>query len=405
MSKRILHISTRLILGGSQENTVLSCEGQVKRGHEVHLAYGPIFGPEGSLLERVNSFSATETDNPVSHPCPINTHILPDMIRELNPYRDYRANKQCRKLIRDLKPDIVHTHSSKAGILGRAAAWAEGGKHGQLGVVHTIHGLPYHPYQSKWLNKLYILSERWAAKRCHKIVTVCDAMTRQSRAAGVGVDNQYVTVYSGMEIERFVEPGITRDEIRNKLGIKLGDFVIGTISRLAELKGHDDLLDSLSETMKSHPEWKLLWIGDGWWRERLLGKANKMGLRNQIITTGLVPPEDVPGYIPAMDILVHPSYREGLPRTVPQALLGRVPVISYELDGAPEVCIHEKTGLLVKPGDHDGLREAVHWMYEHINERQKMALAGQELCIKRFSAHTMVNRLDEVYDEVLNSLK
>src|SRR5262245_13529412 len=113
---RILHISTRLILGGSQENTVLSCEGQARLGHDVHLAFGPIYGPEGSLLERVQTFRTSDGRG-------ITTHVVPDMIRAIHPLRDWRAIGQLKQLIAELKPDIVHTHSSKAGIIGRAAAW------------------------------------------------------------------------------------------------------------------------------------------------------------------------------------------------------------------------------------------------------------------------------------------
>src|SRR5262249_54855575 len=122
------------------------------------------------------------------------------------------------------------------------------------------------------------------------------------------------------------------------LGFENGDFVIGTVARLTEHKGHDDLLDALGEDLKANPRWKLLWVGDGWWRERLLARARAMGLGvqelestsrseplttspAQVIVTGLVPSDRVPAMIRAMDLLVHPSYREGLPRTVPQALL------------------------------------------------------------------------------------
>ncbi|MEX0741352.1 MAG: glycosyltransferase, partial [Phycisphaeraceae bacterium] len=120
---KILHLITRLILGGAQENTLLSCEGQAAAGHEVTLAFGPIYGPEGSLLERAQGGGYELAE-------------LSAMIRAVRPWTDVRCYYQVRKLIRELKPDVVHTHSSKAGIIGRAAAWAEG----VPAVVHTIHG-------------------------------------------------------------------------------------------------------------------------------------------------------------------------------------------------------------------------------------------------------------------------
>src|SRR5690606_9389848 len=121
--------------------------------------------------------------------------------------------------------------------------------------------------------------------------------------------------------------------MRDELGLARGDFVIGTVARLAELKGHDDLLDALSPAMRQRPAWKLLWVGDGWWRERLMARVKQLGLEGRVIATGLVPPEQVPRYLAAMDVLAHPSYREGLPRTAPQALLAGVPVVVYDVDG------------------------------------------------------------------------
>jgi glycosyltransferase involved in cell wall biosynthesis len=423
---RILHISTRLILGGSQENTVLSCEGQANLGHDVHLAFGPIYGPEGSLLDRVNHFR-TEGGNGRG----ITTHIVPHLEREIMPRADRRCYAELRDLIRTLKPDIVHTHSSKAGILGRGAAWRElyarprsllqrGNEWSGLrrrnwpcGIIHTIHGPPFHQYQSSLKNALYIASERWAARRCHLIVSVADAMTQQYLGHRIGNPGQYVTVYSGMETESFLTPaeGESREEVRARLGLAPSEFVIGTVARLAELKGHDDLLEALGEHLRANRTWKLLWVGDGWWRDRLMARVTEMGLKDSVIVTGLVPPTGrggVPGFMRAMDLLVHPSYREGLPRTVPQALLCGTPVVAYDVDGTSEVVLDEgegkedhATGLLVDAGDIDGLEHAVRWMADHPRERAEMAQRGRDLCRERFSAERMVAELEKVYERAL----
>ncbi len=192
---RILHISTRLILGGSRENTVLSCEGQARRGHDVHLAFGPIYGPEGSLLDRVQQFRSDEGRV-------ITTHVVPDMIREVSLRRDLRAFYQLKRLIADIKPDVVHTHSSKAGIVGRAAAWSLLKQLPTMRVVHTIHGPPFMPVEGSLLqrtkvgvnNTIYTIAEKYAARRCHTIVSVADAMTNQFLARGIGTPSQYITV-------------------------------------------------------------------------------------------------------------------------------------------------------------------------------------------------------------------
>jgi glycosyltransferase involved in cell wall biosynthesis len=415
---RILHVSTRLILGGSQENTVLSCEGQARLGHEVHLAFGPIYGPEGSLLERVQAFRTSDGRG-------IATHVIPNMVREVSPLRDLRAERELLTLIRELRPDVVHTHSSKAGIIGRRAAWKARGP----AVVHTIHGPPFMPIEGSFPRRLktrlnnwiYTLAERHAAHRCHSIVSVADAMTRQYLARGIGNPSLYTTVRSGMEIGPYLNPapGQSREEVRRELGLMDTDFVIGTVARLAEHKGHDDLLDALAADLRANPHWRLLWVGNGWWRERLLSKARQLGIsiseldvprhaaarlteaRAQLVVTGLVPPERIPAMMRAMDVLAHPSYREGLPRTVPQALLCGVCPVAYDVDGTGEACREMQTGRLVPLADLQRLRDAIAWCAAHPEERRALASAGQRECSEAFSAEKMVADLERVYQAAL----
>ena len=384
---RILHISTRLIIGGSQENTVLSCIGAADQGHTVALAYGPIYGPEGSLLPRV-----------IADPR-IERFEVPNLVRHIAPLRDRRCLKELRELIRKWKPDVVHTHSSKAGILGRKAAWAEK----VPVVVHTIHGLAFHPYQSWWKNFLYIRAERWASHRCHAMVSVADAMTVQALAQGIGRPEQFVTIRSAMETEHFIAPATKREELRARFGWDESVVVLGTIARLAELKGHDDMIDAFGEMLTqtgataNAPKVALLWVGDGWWRDRLVARLKALGIADRVAMTGLVDPSEIPAWISAMDVIVHPSYREGLPRAVVQGMLKQKPVIAYDVDGAREVCQHERTGLLVKAGDSRALRAAAQWMIDHPNERRVMGERGREVVRVDFDWRTMNTHLLELY--------
>ena len=440
MSLKILHLSTRLILGGSQENTILSCEGQARRGHEVHLAFGPIFGPEGSLLDRVRRFRTIDGRK-------IEAYELPNLVREVNPMKDRRAAAELRDLLDEIRPDIIHTHSSKAGIIGRGVAWrvnqagfGSASRPNQklepsrrIGIVHTIHGPPFMPVQGSalqqaktWLiNRGYVAAEKYAAKRCHVIVSVADAMTQLYLSKGIGRRGQYTTVYSGMETDKFLtaEPGEDRDSMRRSLGFADSDIVVGTVARLAEHKGHDDILDALGADMLARRNLKLLWIGDGWWRGRLVERALREGFSvaeldktgassgsltpiakgsgAQVVLTGLVPSERVPAHIRAMDMLVHPSYREGLPRTVPQSLLCGVVPVSYDTDGTREACVEGTTGRLVPVGNRGALRAAVLELADSPDDRARLASAGRELCRKRFAAETMVAELERVYESAL----
>src|SRR5215208_4975317 len=179
---RIVHIITRLIVGGAQENTLISCEGQHARGHEVTLVTGPALGPEGSLMERAAGGG-------------YRVEVIDQMRRAILPGKDYSTYRRLVRTLAELRPDVVHTHSSKAGIIGRYAAK----KAGVAAIVHTIHGLAFTASTSAMVNGFYKFLERRAAPLTTKIVTVADAMKEQSLAGGIGRSEQYVTVYSGME--------------------------------------------------------------------------------------------------------------------------------------------------------------------------------------------------------------
>ncbi len=377
---KIVHLITRLIVGGAQENTLLSCEGLHQRGHEVILITGPSLGPEGSLEAR-----AAAGGYRVVH--------LPSMVRNPHPIDDFSAYRSLKKLFSELKPDVVHTHSSKAGIIGRAAA----ARVGAGLIVHTIHGLAFHPYQAAPINRLWIALERYAARRCDYIVCVADAMTRQALAAGIGEARQYSTIYSGMDVEPFLHPPRDRAAVRHALGIPQDRIVVGTLARLQPLKGHDDILKIAGQLIAGNPQLHFLWIGDGVFRPRFEQAIAAAGLTPHFTFTGLISPADVPGLLPAMDILAHPSYREGLPRALPQALLAGVAVIAYDCDGAAEVCRNRQTGLLVRPGDVNALAEAVAALAGDAALRAALANKGRELCRRQFDAQLMVDKLDELY--------
>lgn len=382
---KILHIITRLIVGGAQENTLITCEGQHQKGHDVTLLTGPSEGPEGSLMARAQSAG-------------YRVITTPHLVRSPHPWHDFAAYHRIKKLCRELQPDVVHTHSSKAGVIGRAAAWAVQ----KPLVVHTIHGLPFHPYQSRIANWSWIRAERWAANRCHGIITVADAMTRQAQAAGVGRNIPFQTVYSAMDVDPFVHPKRPAAQVRTSLGIPPDRFVFGTIARLQPLKGHDDLLSVAAEVFAAAPNAHFMWIGDGIFRARFEAAIKDRGWTNRFTLTGLVPPAQIPDLVQAFDVLVHPSYREGLARALPQGALAGKALISFDCDGAPEVCQPEITGLLVKTGDQAGLRDAMKRLAADPARAAAMGRAGQTLCLSRFPSPIMVDAIDAFYHRLMS---
>ncbi|HEX4125696.1 MAG TPA: glycosyltransferase family 4 protein [Tepidisphaeraceae bacterium] len=377
---RIVHVITRLIVGGAQENTLLSCEGQHALGHEVTLITGPPIGPEGSLLPR-----ARETGYRVE--------VLDAMRRSILPGKDIAVYRGLIRRLRELQPDVVHTHSSKAGIIGRRAAH----RAGVPVVVHTIHGLAFTASTSKLVNRVYRQAEKWTAPISTRLVCVADAMRDQSLAAGIGRPEQYVTVYSGMKTEPFLHPPVPRETIRAQLGLRESDVAVGTIARLFHLKGHEDLLALAPDLCARYPQLKWLWIGDGLLRPAFEKQIAQMGLSDRFILTGLVPPERIPELTNAMDMLVHPSRREGLARALPQAALAGKPVITYDIDGAREGLLDAVSGFLLPAFDRSKLGQSLARLLDDGALRARMGEAGRAFALRRFDDRVMVSALEAVY--------
>ena len=382
---RIVHVITRLILGGAQENTLLTVEDLQHQYHdEVTLITGPAEGPEGDLFERARKRE-------------LKVEVMSELVRPIRPWTDLRAYWKLRSAIRRLKPDVVHTHSSKAGILGRAAAWHER----VPAVVHTIHGMPFGAFEGPLKNRLYITLERWAAYRCHAIVSVCDAMTQQALAAGVGQPEQFLTVYSGMDTDAFLNPRRSREEVRRELGLADDEVAFATVARLFELKGHDDIVAVASAVLKANPKVRFVWIGDGVLRDRLIADLQARGIRHAFLLTGLVPPDRIPELLAGVDAVIHPSLREGLARVLPQALLVGRPVISYDVDGAREVVLPE-TGILLQPRDLPGLETAILRLADDPSLRSTMGQEGRRRFADQFRHETMTRQLRSLYERLLD---
>jgi glycosyltransferase involved in cell wall biosynthesis len=381
---KIVHIITRLIIGGAQENTLLSCEGQHKLGHDVTLITGPALGPEGSLMERAQAGGYRIV-------------VVDEMRRAIRPRRDFQTYRRLASLLRDLRPDIVHTHSSKGGILGRWAARRADAPT----VVHTIHGLAFTASTHSLANWIYKRLEKQAAPLTTRIVCVADAMREQSLAAGIGLADQYVTIYSGMETAPFLNPPVPRQEARTSLGFSDQHIVVGTIARLFDLKGHDDLLQISPNLCKEIPNLRFLWVGDGLLRPRLEAEMNRIGLRDRFVLTGMVPPQRVPELTGAMDILVHPSRREGLARALPQAALAGKPVITYDIDGNKEALLDGVSGMVLPPFDVDKLSAAISSLAQDPPLRSKMGQVGRQFALGRFDSSIMVEALDHLYRQIL----
>jgi len=370
---KVIHVITRLIAGGAQENTILSCQG-LKDRYDVLLVTGPPEGHEGSLIE-----DAAQRG--------IRTVVIPELVRPISPALDGAAFRRLLTLFDEEKPDIVHTHSSKAGIVGRAAAWFAG----VPVIVHTNHGLPYYDFQTLRERTMFWSAEKIATSVTHKVVCVGEEMKRKSIAGRLGKPELFEVIHSGIEIERFVRAR----SVRAKLGIAESARVVGVVSRMAAHKGHRFLVEAAPKDVH------ILFVGDGEQRATLEKQVADAGVQATFV--GHVPPEEVPNLIASMDVVVHPSLWEGLPRAAVQALLVGRPVVAFDCDGAREVVIDGVTGRLVPPKSLAGLRDAVEEILSKPDRGRSMGAAGRQRCIEEFEWRKCADKLDVVYREVLRN--
>lgn len=386
---KIVHIITRLILGGAQENTLITCKELAARGHNVTLITGPALGPEGELFEQ------TKNQN-------YKTIVIDKLRRQINPLYDIPAYYKLKKILADIQPDIVHTHSAKAGILGRYAAHKLKIDNSKLKIIHGVHGLSFHEYQNPLLNKFYIAAEKFVAGKTDAFICVADAMTEKSLAAGIGKPQQYTTAYSAIEEEQFLNP-ITqqqRNDFRQKYNIPQNAVVLVTLARLFHLKGHKYIIESAKEIAKKFDNCIWLFVGNGILKDKLQSEINALGLADRFKFTGLLPTSQMPLVIHSSDILVHCSLREGLARVLPQAMLCGKPVISFDVDGAKEV-VNSQTGRLIEPENIQQLISACAELLADENLRKQLGENGRESVREKFAPKTMVDKIEEVYKKLL----
>jgi len=382
---RIAHVITRMIVGGAQENTLLCCQDLIRLyGDDVLLVTGPSLGPEGDLLGQGRG-----GDVPLA---PVR-----ELRRAIHPWRDLRSYLAIKRILREFKPDVVHTHSAKGGVLGRMAAHALR----IPAIVHTVHGAPFHPYQGRAARRLFRWCESYAARRCHALVSVADAMTDLMVDAGVAPRDKFTTIYSGMDVEPFLAASDHRQRVRDEYGFSDQHVVIGKIARLFHLKGHEYLIRAASRVVRQCPDVRFLLVGDGLLREKLQRQIAEADLSEYFRFVGLVPPEQIPAMLGAMDVLVHVSLREGLARALPQALIAGKPVVSYDVDGAREVAITGETGFLIPPRQVGPLADALIELASDAQLRERMGQEGRGRFTEQFRHETMTRQLRKLYERLL----
>ncbi len=373
---RICHLITRMIQGGAQENTLLTLEGLCRdTSWDIELAYGPEVGEEGSLLDRANALR-------------ISLRPLRYLKRDLNLWDDLKAFQELQKYFCKENFDLVHTHSSKAGVLGRIAARRAGVPR----IVHTIHGLAFDEFRPGWRNWIYRTAERMAASKDDPIVVVCQNMADRACAERIGHPSMFRTIYSGFDLTPYLNIKPRRSD---------GRFVVGMIARMVEHKGYEDFMNLAPQLLERWHDLDFLMVGDGPLRQELdLWLKSYPHWEGRFHFAGRVPSHKIPEQLEQMDMLLHLSWREGLARVIPQALAAKKPVCTYNVGGASEVIQNGKTGWIVPTRDLKKVVDAVEEIKLNSGLTQKMAASGREQVVKLFSVETMQREILRLYQEM-----
>ncbi len=388
---RILHIITRLIVGGAQENTLLTCFGQQHTpGMKVTLLAGIDNGPEGNLHDRVFQSG-------------LDFHLMKELVRPIVPITDAIALAKLTRFIRRGCFDVVHTHSSKAGILGRLAAHAAR----TPVVVHTLHSLVFGDHATRRQNALYIPLKRMCAPLSHALISVCDATKNGAIAARIGRPEQHSTIFSGFHIDAFlrVRDELSVAEAKRRIGLAPEHLVVGKVARLFLQKGHDHFIDATKRIAKAEPRARFLLVGDGILRQELEQRTQALGLRDRFVFAGLVAPHEVPALMQAMDVVVHTSIREGLARVIPQAAAVGKPVVGFALDGTPEAIKDGVSGFLARPYDAADVAEKVLRILDNEPRRLEMGEAGRKFAAANFPVEVMVSRINQLYYRLASEVR
>jgi glycosyltransferase involved in cell wall biosynthesis len=370
---RLLHIITRLDVGGSSENTILSVTRMPSEEFVCGLVSGRTTEPPPGIARCLAERN-------------IQWAVVPAMRREIHPLRDLCALSALRRLIREGRPEIVHTHTSKAGFLGRLAARLEHAPH----IIHTPHGHVFGGYFSPVASRLFIGLERLAARWTDRIVTLTDAEAAQHLALGIGRRAQFVTIPSGVDL----------DNIASATPFRLAPHcpVIGTVGRLTSIKGHQYLIDAVPEILRRCPAAHVALVGDGELRQALTERTRRLGVDGRVIFTGYR--EDIPALIAGMDVFVLPSLNEGMGRVLVMAMALGKPIVASRVGGVPELLGQGEAGLLVPPADPRALADAICTLLAD-PVRAKTLGAGGRRRAPLFSTRVMIESLEKLYREVL----
>lgn len=378
----VLHVITRLIVGGAQENTLYTAELLDSSRYKVEVLTGLQTGSEGNLFD-----DAIERG--------INISLLPEMVRQLSPILDLTAFRKLSYRISQNHYKIVHTHSSKAGVIGRLAAY----KARSPIIIHTVHGWSFHKFMSPVLRILYISLERICAQISDALVFVSHRDMLIAKKTHIGNPDKYRLIRSAIPLDLFDPTLYDKEAIRKKLGVPNNALIVGYIGRFSAQKDPLSWAKVAINVSKVIPNSWFLLVGDGSLRHLVEDEFIHNGLGNRVIFTGIR--RDIPQLFSAMDVFMITSLWEGLPRVIPQAMSMKIPVVANNVPGIDEVIKHGSTGYLASIGDINLLSACVCEMLQKPELRSKMSEEAGKIVNEQFNLLNMINQIASLYEELL----
>lgn len=379
---KVLHPITRLIVGGAQENTIYTCELLNSKIFSPIIICGSQTGPEGELITKTRAKS-------------VELLVIPELVRELHPIKDLIALLKLVNQIKKAKALIVHTHCSKAGILGRIAARMAGVPI----IVHTIHAWGFHDHMSSVERFLYITIERIVEKITDRLIAVSTLNIETGIDAGISTREKYTVIHSGIDIDLYRNVSIDVTKKKEELGIDSKALVIGTVGRLSPQKAPQDFVKAAAVVLREIPNAVFLYVGDGPLRNEVEELIHELGISENIILAGLR--TDVPELLAVMEIFVLSSLWEGLPRVFLEAMSAGLPIVATNVDGASQAIKDGQNGFLIPPGDYIALARKILKLAGDPQLIEEMGKTSQQLMHSNFSVYTMVDQIQNLYEDLL----
>ena len=382
----VMHIITRMDMGGSAQNTLLTCLGLDRNKYRVILVAG---------LSRESRMTATEVEAvegslEKARRQGVDIVRLPALVRRLHPFHDAVALLALWRMIKKETPDIVHTHTSKAGILGR---WAARLARTPV-IIHTPHGHVFYGHFASFFSKLFLLSERITAPITHYLVALTRGERDDYRALRLFSDDRMHIIHSGVDIAAFLETGGNCTALRRELGLPEGATVVGSVGWLLPVKNPEGLLEAMIPLLRSRPDLFLLYVGQGDLAPTLERKAVEAGVDGRVVLAGWR--GDIPEVMRALDVFVLPSLNEGMGRVVVEAMASGKPVVAADVGGIPDMVRNGETGFLVDPRDPGAMRAAIEKLIDDPTLRAAMGEKGRKAALP-FSLPAMMYKIETLY--------